>query len=1135
MADGNYHSFPNASVKIELIEQSQPSTSTNNNNTNYIENINSSSPSTSPNPNLSSLSPSDSPSTLPKLDNTETHTIYTRSKCSYLTDCIFPCCKKVNMIHKRRIYINTVSSSSKNYTKFKNIIRNQKYSIITFIPLCLYNQFKFFNNQFYLLLAISQFFDEFKVGFLFSYIAPLVFVLVVTLTKEAIDDYKRYKRDKEQNTQKFTRIAHNGNRIINSADIRVGDLIEIHQHQRIPADIAILKSYDNNIYIKTDQLDGETDWKLRKPVPYFQHLKSFEDDVFKINCDFIIEPPNKSIYEFNGVLNVNNNNNINIDYSSNSLRHNDIVQQALNLENTIWMNAVLASKKIIGVVLYTGKETRAEMNSSQPKAKFGVLDKEINNFTKILFSIMLILSITILLLKGFTLNIKIDLITFVKFVVLLCSIIPISLKINMDIAKTFFSHQITSSKLIPGTIARNSTIPEELGRVDYIFSDKTGTLTQNEMVFKKIAMEIGTFQEENLPDLRMILNDECKVYNHPMGDLINMVNNNNNSNNSVDNIYESKKRIRRNQNKIIRDSITAITLCNNVTPIYNNETQLYEYQASSPDEIALVQFAEKINMKLTYRDDEKIILTNSNNYKEEYDILAIFPFSSESKRMGIVLNNKDTNQKIFYLKGAENVIEKLVKEDYISYIKENAEALASNGLRTLVICQKLLDENYYNKWIKVYKEALLSMNNRKEKINEAMAMLEKNMELLCVTGVEDKLQDEVSDTIESVKNAGIKVWMLTGDKVETATCIAISAGLKNKNQRMFCIKGISEQNEINEELEKIKYQSDFILIIDGTCLDLCLKYNEKLFFEVSMNANCVVCCRCTPTQKAKIITLIKKHTNKRCLAIGDGGNDVAMIQEAHVGVGIVGKEGKQASLSADFSINQFKDLKLLLLWYGRVSYKNTATIAHFVIHRGLTISFLQFIFMLLFYYLPIAIYNGNLILGYTTIYTALPVISLIFDQDTHVHNVIKFPSLYRELQKGREMSSKRFLWWFWKSLFQSSIIMVSAVMLFENIFIKIATVTFTCLIFAELLNVYIEIRKFHWVMIVSLGLTFGCYIVSLLFLKSILDFSYLSLENLLKICAVTLLSWLPFFSLRKVRKCMYPEAHEKLNLLKEDS
>ena len=191
--------------------------------------------------------------------------------------------------------------------------------------------------------------------------------------------------------------------------------------------------------------------------------------------------------------------------------------------------------------------------------------------------------------------------------------------------------------------------------------------------------------------------------------------------------------------------------------------------------------------------------------------------------------------------------------------------------------------------------------------------------------------------------------------------------------------------------------------------------------------------------------------------------------------------------------------------------------------------------MLLFYYLPIAIYNGNLILGYTTIYTALPVISLIFDQDTHVHNVLKFPSLYRELQKGREMSSKRFLWWFWKSLFQSSVIMVSAVMLFENIFIKIATVTFTCLIFAELLNVYIEIRKFHWVMIVSLGLTFGCYIVSLLFLKSILDFSYLSLENLVKIIAVTLLSWLPFFSLRKVRKCMYPEAHEKLNLLKEDS
>ena len=189
----------------------------------------------------------------------------------------------------------------------------------------------------------------------------------------------------------------------------------------------------------------------------------------------------------------------------------------------------------------------------------------------------------------------------------------------------------------------------------------------------------------------------------------------------------------------------------------------------------------------------------------------------------------------------------------------------------------------------------------------------------------------------------------------------------------------------------------------------------------------------------------------------------------------------------------------------------------------------------MFYCVPIALYNGNLIVGYTTVYTALPVLSLIFDQDTKVQNVIKFPSLYKDLQKGRELSTKNFLVWFFKSIFQSSIIMISSVLLFENIFIKIVTVTFTCLIFAELLNVYIEIKKFHWVMVLSLLLTLLSYILSLAFLKNILDLSYLSLNNIMKIAGTTLASWLPFFVISKIKSCISPETHEKLNLLKEDN
>ena len=973
-------------------------------------------------------------------------------------------------------------------------------------------------------MAISQFIPELKVGFLFSYVAPLAFVLIVTLLREAIDDIKRYKRDKEQNSQEFIRIDMNGSKKIYSKQIQIGDLIEIKKGQRVPADILVIKTYDKNIYIKTDQLDGETDWKLRKPIPYFQNLRLENDDnleeIFLSDCHFIIEPPSKKIYDFSGLLEVNSN-------THQILNQQNIIKQPLNCDNTIWMNSILASKKIIGLVIYTGKETRAEMNSSLPKNKVGELDKEVNYFSKFLFCLMLLLALVILFIRGFAKKFKNNIIIYCRFVVLLCSIIPISLKINLDIAKSFNSYRISNDERIEGAIARNSMIPEELGRIDYIFTDKTGTLTRNEMLFKKLSTEIGTFSEENKEDLKLILNDECSLYKYPCGDLIN---------NKDPSIYNTNKRIRRNRNKIIRDAITALCLCNNVTPIYNANSDEYDYQASSPDEIALVKFASELNMQLKYRDDTDITLQDSNNYEEKFKILALFPFSSDTKRMGIVLNNIETNQKIFYLKGAENVICKLVKEDYTGIIKENTESLSSIGLRTLVICQKLLSNEDFEKWNKIYQEAITSLEHRKKKIEQAMNLLENKMELLCITGVEDQLQEEVSDTIESLKNAGIKIWMLTGDKVETATCIAISSGLKSKNQKTAYIKNILDPKIISSELEKIKFQNEFILIIDGNCLDICLKNCKNIFFEVSLKAKSVVCCRCSPTQKAKIIKIVKDLTNnkKRLLAIGDGGNDVAMIQEAHVGVGIVGKEGKQASLSADYSINNFKDLKLLLLWFGRISYKNTATIAHFVIHRGLIISFLELIFIILFYCVPIALYNGNLMVGYSTIYTALPVISLIFDEDTTFNNVIKFPSIYKDLQKGRQLSTKTFLGWFWKSLFQSSIIMLSGIFFFEHSFMKISTVTFTCLILAELLNVYTEINKFHYVMYVSLALTFSCYIFSLWFLTSVLDLSYLDFNNIFKIIIVTFFSWIPFYLLKKIMSCIYPETHEKLNILKEE-
>ena len=455
------------------------------------------------------------------------------SMCLNILHYIFPCCKKVDTKTKRIVLFR---NSVKNTTYWSNKEENHKYSVLFFVPIVLFNQFKQFGNFFYLLLSISQFFSIFKVGFLFTYVAPLSIVVGFSMLKELYDDIKRRIQDKKTNSTLITTLILNPDDTKNvvkiekkAADLNIGDIIELKKDNRVPADIIVLKTYneseENQAFIRTDQLDGETDWKLRK-APGLTQTKS-ERDIVNINGYIEYEPPSKLIYNFQGVIKHQNEQGI-------------IQKEPLNLENTMWASTVLASQKIIGIVIYTGKETRAQMNSSSPKLKFGILDKELNTTNIYLFVIMLALSLILILLKGF------NIFTFIKFIILFCSIIPIALRVNLDVSKTWFSYAISTDKSIPDTIARNSTIPEELGRVSYIFSDKTGTLTKNEMIFKNIALENEVFGVENFEDLKNIISDECQLYDAP---LLDIVKNNNSSsieanseeNNNIININESNK------------------------------------------------------------------------------------------------------------------------------------------------------------------------------------------------------------------------------------------------------------------------------------------------------------------------------------------------------------------------------------------------------------------------------------------------------------------------------------------------------------------------------------------------------------------------------------------------------------------
>ncbi|ELP87197.1 cation-transporting ATPase, putative [Entamoeba invadens IP1] len=940
--------------------------------------------------------------------------------------------------------------SDKEKSKYlSNKMENNKYNWWSFIPVAYLLQFKYTYNIFFLFTVLTQFIPSCKVGYMFQHVTPLIFVLTVAVLKELFDEVHTRIQDKIINDMVYMKLTDKGEQHVISKEIKVGDIICLKKGSRVPADMIALQTTGKNgiCYVKTTQFDGETDWKIRHTIPFTQ-VTDKQDLPLK---NFVVdaETPNTDIKKFSGRIREKN------------------FPLPLDVGYILWNGFTIVGEEVIGLVVYTGKESKLEMAREESSHKMGVTEKELNVITAVciglLFALVLLMTICNSIWGSFTL------VAFLRYVILAAPMIPISLRVNLEFSKIFYSLLIQFDPNIPGTDVKNTNLPEALGRVDYIFMDKTGTLTMNDMVFKKLAIE----NREN------ITANEIEKTQADVNALLER---------SGEDIYGETS------DPVLR-VLFGMALCHNVTPSLMANGQI-DFQSSSVDEYALVTFVKQIGIELIERDTESMTL-RTDKFTLKIKICGVIPFTSERKRMGIIVQIHD--RYILLIKGAEVVMKRMLPNEWCV---DKSTEFAREGLRGLVYGYRVMTQDEFDTYESDLATANSSLTEREEKVYDLYNSIEHDLQLLGVTGVEDKLQEGVPQAIELIQRADIKTWVLTGDKVETATGIAQTSGILPYDTEVIYIKGnLDEVANIVRTTNSIEKG----IIIEGETLEKCLDCFPKSFFKFCEVSKAVVCARCSPQQKTKVVVAANKLGKNSC-AVGDGGNDVGMIREAVVGIGVKGREGREAALAADFSTSQFSYISDLFLWHGRTAYKRTATLSHLIIHRGIIYTIMQIIFSAVFKFAPLPLFVGWYTILFTVFFNEVPIMLIVTDFDMYRSSTNKFPEIYKQLRESRDLSLKVQFQWICTSIFQGTLIILVALILTHEQK-EMDTLAFAVLNLVFLIDCISCVKTWNWYMVLgyigSLAFIFGIFYI---LPSSIHDTSYIKTSKFFKDMAICIVA-----------------------------
>ena len=929
-----------------------------------------------------------------------------------------------------------------------NKISTSKYTIYNFIPKILMEQFSRICNVYFLIMAMLQSIKSISyTGGSPLILIPFSSIILLNGFKDYIEDRKRVKSDKEENNNNI--LIYNKNRknfyLDKWENIKLGDIIKIKNNEQFPCDLLFLESSPESkgqCKVETKNINGETNLQIKK----INNNNNKTLDKFNYFC--ITKKPNEYIYEFEAVLyNINDNLIVN---------KNDILYY--NYDNFILRGSGLRQTEyIIGVAVYIGHNTKSMRNNPLVKQKISKLEVLMNYQIVFIFFFQIILSIIasiVYLITYYSNNSFIEkfiniyeisdsiFISFIKTVgtwtLLLTNFVPIPLLTSLEFIKFFHGlfmsidvdminkYDMTRVKV------QSSTLNDELGNIHYIFTDKTGTLTKNNMTFRAFTVGEKSFGNLN------ILNEENKNQNYGIRDRYGVITNVGFIDNNKELSYEliNKEKI---GNYLLEHFFLNIILNNSIIVDNKkfNETRQLEYLTSSSDEKCLINFARFCGYTFTNRSIDNIItiekiIEENKIIKLNYKICNILEFTSERQRMSIIINSKDSqgnNNYLLYIKGSDYIINKKVSnkntniyKNIFNKIKEYSE----KGLRILVFGFKVITEEEYIRFENKYKEIIYDINHNEKDLYNLYDELENNIELIGASAIEDELQYNVENTIYKFVRIGIKVCMLTGDKLETAKSIASSCKLTSPDMKfIYLINPFNSNYELENNLSQIynkEYKNKnnknqkYCLIVTGETLSKITenKNTTTLFAHLFNLSDTIISCRVSPNQKAQLVKIIKLlNPNKSTLAIGDGANDVGMILEADVGIGIQGLEGLQASRASDYAITQFSHLQKLLLFHGREAYRRNSYYIIYEFYKNIVFTSPFFYFGFINFFSGEAFYDALLLQLFDMLFTAIPMMYFaIYDREYENEIYTERPELYIYGLKNKYFNNKIF----WKNI-----------------------------------------------------------------------------------------------------------------------